>query len=305
MSKGSKLRGIENEILFAPRLYLEDNYRARRIKASLAAYYSEAIKICIETANENPDADLNKLEAYYLIIQLEHAWLKAKRPFYNIYPAVVECLKRTNINIPLVSVTKRFDPVTICFAEGKGPMSDKGEVESMLVCVSREVDFPKLRPGCDGLFISVCARQGSFCNCIAPDKETTLIGELLDEFTEGVTTPKNKNLFRLAIGVILLSRNQDFVEPILLQRDRHKKFDSQEAYDAAVQRAIRRGVNGHTIGKHLEVSPHIRAPHFGIRWTGKGHAIPKLVPIKGCVVKRSQLYPIPTGYLGDEETSHV
>lgn len=51
----------------------------------------------------------------------------------------------------------------------------------------------------------------------------------------------------------------------------------------------------------IEVSPHCRRPHFGIRWTEKGHSVPRLVPINGCLVNRSKLFPIPTGYLGSEE----
>lgn len=48
----------------------------------------------------------------------------------------------------------------------------------------------------------------------------------------------------------------------------------------------------------IEVSPHCRRPHFAIRWTEKGHSVPKLVPVNGCLVNRSKLLPVPTGYLG-------
>ena len=101
----------------------------------------------------------------------------------------------------------------------------------------------------------------------------------------------------------MLSKDPEFAVRILLNRDRKRidRLNTPEKMQLAVDRAIRNGRNGWTLGEHLEVSPHTRRPHFAIRWTGLGKTVPKLRPIKGCVVKSSRLYPIPTGYM-DERT---
>lgn len=109
----------------------------------------------------------------------------------------------------------------------------------------------------------------------------------------------DQGMFRLLGGISLLAKDERFVEPLLLKRDSGKKL-SQEQKQKAIERARARGKNGFTIGEHFESSPHIRSPHFAIRWTGKGKTVPKLTPISGSVVNRTKIYPIPTGYEGQK-----
>jgi hypothetical protein len=40
-------------------------------------------------------------------------------------------------------------------------------------------------------------------------------------------------------------------------------------------------------------------PHFGLRWTGEGRKIPKIVPIKGSVINKKLVAEVPTGYEDD------
>ena len=51
----------------------------------------------------------------------------------------------------------------------------------------------------------------------------------------------------------------------------------------------------------MECAPHFRRPHFAIRWTGKGGAVPRMVPVKGSVVKRQLATDVPTGYMDDDK----
>lgn len=100
----------------------------------------------------------------------------------------------------------------------------------------------------------------------------------------------------IAVGTQLLSNDPRFCEPILLAKDRGKAI-TPEQYNRAVERARKRtGMRGYTIGRDWIASPHVRRPHFAIRWTGKGRGTPRLVPVKGCIVRRSELLRIPTGY---------
>lgn len=62
-----------------------------------------------------------------------------------------------------------------------------------------------------------------------------------------------------------------------------------------IEKARRRGVIGWDLGKHVETGPHMRRPHFGIRWKGVGHSRPELVPVRGCIVNGKKL-KMPEGY---------
>ena len=68
-----------------------------------------------------------------------------------------------------------------------------------------------------------------------------------------------------------------------------------------VSKAERRGVLGWDIGKRVEVMPHYRRPYFGLRWTGEGRTVAKIVPIKGAIIHREAIVQGPTGEEGPVE----
>jgi hypothetical protein len=108
---------------------------------------------------------------------------------------------------------------------------------------------------------------------------------------------------RLAVGVLILAQDDRFVEPILLAKDRARDL-TPEQRELAIERAYKRTrMRGYSIGRDWIASPHVRRPHLALRWTGKGRTTPKLVPVKGCMVRRSDLLEVPTGYvIYDDET---
>ena len=65
-----------------------------------------------------------------------------------------------------------------------------------------------------------------------------------------------------------------------------------------VEKAHRRGKIGWKIGDRIEVDPHFRRPHFAIRWCEEGRRVPRLRPIKGCIVHRHKATTVPTGLMG-------
>lgn len=48
-----------------------------------------------------------------------------------------------------------------------------------------------------------------------------------------------------------------------------------------VDKAHRRGKIGWNMGRHVAVAPHYRRPHMVLMWTGRGRALPKVVPRRG------------------------
>jgi hypothetical protein len=224
----------------------------------------------------------------------EIGYLRCKRPFYHVYPAVESCLENTKLDFELKQIGHLDEVIAMCFAVGKEPSLSNGKVASMLVELVHAVEDvttgsitkdPMLRIAIDRI-----GTNGKRCFSSIVYNRQGLISEVADELGD------KRKLVSLAVGVSLLAQDQRFAEPILLKRDQGKQLDD-DALRRAIERAKNRGRNGVAIGKGLEVSPHMRKPHFAIRWTGKGGSVPRLVPVKGCVVSRDKLFPVPTGHL--------
>lgn len=232
----------------------------------------------------------------YNIAWTQEAWVITKRAFYNVYPTVVKCLGNSSLKFRLSQLVGFFEPTAICLAQGHELQLEKNvKVSSIIVSImpffqmeGRTVDLPICR-----MVANVIFNDGGNGVVFVEYHGNELLCDI------AASTGEEPELLRLCIGVVMLAKDPEFAERILLNRDRKRidRLDTPEKMQLAVDRAIRNGRNGWTIGEHLEVSPHTRRPHFAIRWTGKGSAIPKLRPVKGCVVKRSKLYPIPTGYM--------
>jgi hypothetical protein len=77
-------------------------------------------------------------------------------------------------------------------------------------------------------------------------------------------------------------------------KDEHKLNDA--TLSKLVEKAKRRGKFGFSLGKNIEVVPHIRRPHPALVWTGVGRSIPKIIMRAGSVVHRDKISQIPTGY---------
>lgn len=109
---------------------------------------------------------------------------------------------------------------------------------------------------------------------------------------------------KAALTLHILADDPSIITPDVLSKDR-ERYDSEtdEAWkQRAVERARRRGIVGWNLGADYEVCPHYRRPHLGLRYTGKGKSVPRIVPIKGSVVHRSRLTEVPTGYLLSDGT---
>lgn len=231
-----------------------------------------------------------------LFVLTEWYFLNDKRPFYNVYPAVTECLKNTSLDFRLDQIQPSKEAIAICFSEGNEFVHQGVSVESIVVHLTHTAvnqDGSSLEVPCLA-FVASTKNGGFFQGAVFGKKDT--IPEIFSKCEANSNQAKNKSLFSIAVGILLLAQDERFVEPILLKRDQGKNLN-QEQLEKAIGRAKRNGINGKTIGKHLEISPHMRRPHFAIRWTGKGGTIPRLTPIKGCVISRDKMYPIPTGYM--------
>ncbi len=253
------------------------------------------------------------------VVLTECDYVMDNRPFYNVYPAVVKCLENTKFNFRLNQIKPLDECIAICFAVGHEPSADclqspVGRRVRSMILELREFNAMECDDSKIGSLVPSIGIRAAFDTDSNDGDESRgiirfsghrktieeVISDSTTELVPGVMLAESGKLVSIAIGVAMLAQDERFAEPILLKRDQGKQLDA-EGLQRAIERAKRNGRNGMTIGRTLELSPHFRSPHFGIRWTGKGRTVPKLVPVKGCVVSRNKLYPIPTGYLDGED----
>jgi hypothetical protein len=122
----------------------------------------------------------------------------------------------------------------------------------------------------------------------------------------GVSDPVELSLIedcmKLYCTLALLDKESELIDGVVFNADR-RKYD-ETGNEKYVEKARRRGTVGWDIGRHVEVVPHYRRPHFGIRHTGPGRKIPRVRPIKGSIVHKKKIGDMPTGYL-DSDTGET
>jgi len=84
--------------------------------------------------------------------------------------------------------------------------------------------------------------------------------------------------------------------PDVLSKDRAKFADTGE--QKYIDKAHRHGKVGWNVGRQIEVAPHYRRPHMTLVWTGRGRAVPRVVPRRGSVVHREKVERVPSGFGG-------
>jgi hypothetical protein len=206
----------------------------------------------------------------------ERDWEKLRRPYYNVFPAIVPMLTRLNldldsdlIRLPFPALCVRspkdknplqFDwkgkPVSIrCILmgdmnEGQGisVLIDIGEVMTGGVPVYTYRNFPR-KPG-------LTVEQS-----LAGLGKKGLFGDI------GIVIPDDlvTDCIRLCCSLCLLENDPSVISPDVLADDRTKFEASGD--DKYVCKAQRRGKVGWNVGQQLEVVPHYRRPHMTLGWT--------------------------------------
>jgi hypothetical protein len=107
---------------------------------------------------------------------------------------------------------------------------------------------------------------------------------------------------QLVVAVCLLAADPSFIQADVLASDRRRFDESSDPSERArlIAKAEKRGVVGWRIGEAYETVPHYRRPHFALFHTGKGRTVPRILPVKGCIVHRDHLAAVPTGHLTDD-----
>lgn len=250
-------------------------------------------------------------------------WYKEKRAYFKIWPAITNALLSFPLTMRCDDVALVARTISLRFPIGREPVIGP-EKDKMAVCLIRVPavamwdkdgvpveNFASIDPvGVAGLTIQTRVIEQDEPG-LPDDRELrTTDGWSFLPFLKGATVedalrgallahPLTEKWVRLAVAVMMLADDPSIITPDVLGKDRDRyNIETDEAWkQRAVERARRRGVVGWNIGADYEVCPHYRRPHFGLRYTGKGGTIPRIVPIKGAIVHRSKLTEVPTGYI--------
>ena len=260
-----------------------------------------------------------KIGAVEIATMVEASWLGLRRPYYSVWPHVVHGLSTVPLTLDASKLRLPIDTLCVRFAEADTPTFEGSPLRSVL---AQFTDNPRtLQMEADEAcgFWSISADVGEhFVGEKGPEAGLSLphpmtfnmflrkgveFEKLLAEVDDAADyTPGQRAALKFAVRIVagccLLASDPDIVVPDVLAADRQRYDETGDL--KYVEKAQRRGKVGWNVGARLEVDPHYRRAHLGLRWCGKGRTEPRIVPIAGCLVKRQKLKEVPTGYLDDE-----
>lgn len=267
---------------------------------------------CVDHGQESSDewyhrlyAENNERRDEVACYFAELGWLQQRRPYYSVWPSVAIPLAKVTLDVDCSLVNPPIECLLVRLAVGHEIPIGGRRLQSVLACWK---------------YI-----QGQYCMWFLMDFGDSGNNGVPQPTRAGITLVKGTTIehqlslspnisilrpielqrdvqlgMKLCVAVSLIARDSELIEPDVLDADRCRYEETRDK--SLIDRATRRGKIGWHIGRNIEVSPHYRRPHFGIRWTGQGRAVPQVVPVKGCIVKRRELTEVPTGYLDDDET---
>jgi hypothetical protein len=238
----------------------------------------------------------------------EYLWYKAGCWYYKVWPGVAQAMMKVKLDRPGPQFGFGEVALMLRFPCGGGPSHTGLMLKTTLVThhnsiLSTVVEY------------ELAGREEPFKVVSIPTHITDRsLGDVLNDpvLVPCVATPgntldpatimDNSDALRLAVAVILMRNDPTFVQPD--RWDDQAKFNADSVLKERVERAAARGVREWRIGEQYEAVPHLRRPHLGLRWTGEGRKVPKIVPVKGSVVHRQKAGRVPTGHY-DEQGNEV
>lgn len=229
-------------------------------------------------------------------------WYREKRPYYRLYPGVMETLLRLDID-KLLQVENMNFPFGLETLEIEFP-EPCWEVLGLYNCVVRALDdnYYGVTVGyTDNGYGFFPLNRKNFKNDREDDPRVKILGQTL-------------------FGILAIGDDPEIIKPVVLQADTQKYVDTQDA--KYVEKARRRGVIGFEVGPDIptreearqqmqenelakkkgQKCPHKRCAYLGWRWTGhRGSQIPKLTWISEAYINWNKVEELPQGYYGKED----
>lgn len=241
----------------------------------------------------------------------ELSWLEAKRPYYLVYPAIIPTLVKLDLDLDSSLFSLPLEVLSIRLPKTQNPFTfeDHGPqaIRVIQACLNPYIThYGKPYSGMT-LWIDIGERlEGIPIYVFRTFRQLKgmSVNQALDELAisgsmkEGLQVPESLiySCVKLVLTLCLLGNDPELISPDVLSKDRNEfERSGDQKY---VEKAIRKGKRGWVVGAGWEVMPHYRRPHLGLRWTGEGRTVPKIVPISGAVVKRHKVVDVPAGFQG-------
>ena len=247
-------------------------------------------------------------------LDIEYNWILDKKPYYNIYPSIIPHLLKINlnkvevdqINLPLPYLLMRFpekNDINFNFKD------KKYYLRSLLVADNYyfRVDSNQMVFFIDfGEYDEFGWSVKTFKNLKKKSGLNVFEGlnalKAHESFDIGVVCPQDfiENCAKLICTICLMTGDSDIISPEVLSCDQEKFEKTKDA--KYIDKSIRRGKYGWSVGKNLQISPHFRSHcPAALYWTGPKKTVPKIRFRKGCIVHKKTVTSIPSGFLGENE----
>ena len=244
-------------------------------------------------------------------LRLEENWFKNKRPYYNIYPSIIPSLTKISLDKLTVDyVNLPLPELLIRLPSSNHPLKFNYKNKEYAVKTIMAADNFRFdnRPNEDFLIFWIDVGEVVLdwnvqmfrLLCKKPGMTVNDAFNLLESHPskdDGVHYPNEiiEDCAKLICTLCLMSNDEFIVEPEVLSIDEDKYEKTKDP--KYITKAINRGKYGWSVGKNIEIAPHIRAAcPAALYWTGAGKKIPKIRFRRGCVVHKKRLHEIPTGY---------
>lgn len=232
-------------------------------------------------------------------------WYQERRPYYRIYPGVLETILKLNMDKVL----------------------QMNNMEFPFGLNTLEIEFPE-----------ICWDIWGFHACVVRALDDTYYGVTVAYMDDGYgffplnrktfknnrdkEDPRVRLLGRILFGILAIGDDPEIVKPIILQADKRKYEETKDP--KYIDKARRRGVIGFDLGPDIPTQeevqkmiaenelaeqqgrkrPHKRCAYLGWRWVGhKGAQKLKLTWIKEAFINKDLLTAIPQGFR-DKPSSH-
>jgi hypothetical protein len=247
---------------------------------------------------------------FYGQLHVEREWEQAKKPYYAVWPSIVPMLTRLNLDLDSALIQIPLPALCIRFPKQKNPLTfdwkgQQVQIQSMMLGEINEgrglsvlIDVGEMMGDGKEYGVPIYTYR-NFRRQEGLTVENALLELGSNELAEvGVQIPLDlvADCVRLCCSLCLLENDPSVIEPDVLSKDRAKFEDTGDR--KYIAKAHRRGKVGWHVGRYIEVSPHYRRPHMALVWTGRGRAVPKIVPRRGSIVHRSKVDKVPSGYGG-------
>lgn len=238
------------------------------------------------------------------ILESELAWIENVRPYYKVYPAILNSMCRLKLDVKYECPDVPENQISVRFAVGQEPSTKNGfKIGSLFMAGLKGSDERKYM----AILVNVLNFNENVRFILDPNPDNVKSIEECIEMGElhGEVSPDKKEIqalaTRIALTVCMLEHDPDIITPEILSKDEERyQGETDEWKRRAEERARKRGKVGWSIGKEFQKrinSPHYTNPHLRLAHTGPGRSIPKIVEVKGYWTGKDKLTTVPTGYI--------